>query len=173
MTNGVMTSVQEMPTTTDTSWFAYHTARPAALNARPTVAFTTAESQLEITLSGSDADWVLPTLQAIAGLCRLDSNWDTYEALPIQTDQLQSALVFMQYFSSLDIPNPVVVPTNDGGIQFEWDLPSAEIEIRTMPGRNMSCFIEGRNRQHSTEAIPLNNPSRLFSLAKLLSQRPG
>ena len=172
MTNGV-TSVLEAPMATDTSWFAYGATRPTALSPQPRVALLTEEARLEVTLTGNDAGWVLPTLQAIAGLCRLDRDWDSYGGLPVRTDQLQSALTFIQYLSGCDIPTPMVVPTNDGGIQFEWDLPAAEIEIRTAPGRHISSCIEGRNGRPTSETIPLNDPSRLLALAKLLAQRAG
>lgn len=68
-----------------------------------------------------------PTLETIR---HLEPNWNGYGALPISPDVIDRAAVFLD-----TVATPLmIVPTNDGGVQFEWEVPGVKyLEVECLP----------------------------------------
>lgn len=93
--------------------------------------------------------WLFPTLSALANALALSPNWDSYGGRPADLKALSRALQTLDQLMGKDTIVPTVVPTAEGGIQFEWHTRGIdlEIEIPPMGPSSVSC----QNRQDNTE----------------------
>lgn len=99
--------------------------------------------KLRITLVGSGAEpssfWsVIATLKR---LTRLTPNWDSYGAEPLRAIAVRRGLELLIPFLRDDIPEPTVVPTREGGLQFEWHRQGVDVEVVIPPAGPPSYFI--------------------------------
>lgn len=93
--------------------------------------------------------WLFPTLKAMAGVLALPSNWDSYGARPMDLGAFSTALRTLDRVMGKDTLAPTVVPTAEGGIQFEWHTHGIDLEIEIPPvGPSYASF---QNRQDNTE----------------------
>jgi hypothetical protein len=75
----------------------------------------------------------------IGQITKLGKNWDSFGSHPIEmecikiTVRILLAIIEWQESINLDIPAPFVVPTPDGGIQFEWKNKKKYLEIAMLP----------------------------------------
>lgn len=82
----------------------------------------------------------------------LDEGWDTYGAPRIGYETGSFALQALARFQQPGLPNPSVVPVAGGGIQFEWHLPSVDLEI------HFSAPYEGEFRYERVGSAPASGP---------------
>lgn len=77
--------------------------------------------------------WLGRVKHRIGELAQLPPNWDSYGALPV--DPRIPALVedLVEWFAVDDMPPPDVFATSDGGVQVEWHIRRANIEIEVAP----------------------------------------
>lgn len=67
-------------------------------------------------------------VQDIGRLMALEKNWDSYDAPPIDPHIAIAAMKFWLINFGARFPKPWVVPTNEGGIQFEWHKGGLDVE---------------------------------------------
>lgn len=104
-----------------------------------------------IRVLGAVPAWLEPTAAVLEELLWLDSNWDSYGALPVDVDQAFTVLELLGRVMNNDTPHPQLVPTNRGGVQVEWHRSGIDVEIETlMPGR-LSVSYEDSNRDEESE----------------------
>jgi hypothetical protein len=87
---------------------------------------------LEIELNGEEPQWFRSTLENLATLLRLPTNWNSYGAPPIDPDLAIAGLRLLAATMEDDTPPPVVVPTHRGAIQFEWHMRGLDLEVNVL-----------------------------------------
>jgi len=87
--------------------------------------------------------WLNKTLDDLAILLRLPSDWDHYDARAIDP---QAALMTARFLCSAlreDSIPPKLVPTVRGNIQLEWYNDKAELEVEVgAQGPLTACFVD-------------------------------
>ncbi len=67
-------------------------------------------------------------------------DWNTYGSPPIAQRAIQAAHRLLETGRIQGAPVPQIVPTSDGGIQFEWHLPGRRLEIEIDEEGTMEYF---------------------------------
>ncbi len=140
-----MTSAGTIATLSELGVQDFETSSTEAIGARHTLTgdqrvvrfFLTFNSGDRLTVilvgSGNEPVWLWRVMDAIKRLCRLPSNWDSYAATPLTAEAVRRSLTVLPSILPNDAPNPSVVPTRDGGLQFEWHRRGIDLEIRVPP----------------------------------------
>jgi hypothetical protein len=76
----------------------------------------------------------------ISYLRTLPPGWNTYGSPAIAGQAIDRALQILEALRISGIRMPQIVPTSDGGIQFEWHLPTRRLEIEFDDEGNMGFF---------------------------------
>jgi hypothetical protein len=73
-------------------------------------------------------------LATIRRLAQLRPDWDSYGAKPLSQIAVHRVLTkLLPILLRDDIPEVAIVPTRDGGLQFEWHRLGIDVEIRVPP----------------------------------------
>jgi hypothetical protein len=85
-------------------------------------------------------EWLLDSLNDIVRLRALPAGWDSYGSPSLSDAVARSAMTLLGLIARARVPRPDIVPTNAGGIAFEWStrLHSIEVEINS-PGQGHLC----------------------------------
>ena len=84
-----------------------------------------------IVINSSEAPprWLPDVIYALQRCLYLDSDWDSYGARKIELYNVISAIKLLLDVIQDSTPKPIVVPTNSGGIQYEWHRNGIDLEI--------------------------------------------
>jgi hypothetical protein len=111
-----------------------------------------ADRVLRITIEDAVAMKVMvPVARRIGELLRLPANWDSYGARTIRLELVQAGLELLGRTVRAGTPPPAVVPTGRGGLQFEWHLPHADLEIEVTSASRFAFVFEDTRTGESTE----------------------
>ena len=83
------------------------------------------------------ANWLPGVLATIEGFRRLEANWDSYGAEPLTPRAIEQAEAFVRCLAT----DLTVVPTNRGGVGFEWDACDVSLEVNIHPGGDIRVLI--------------------------------
>ena len=90
---------------------------------------------LVIDQEGVEPGWFSTVVDRLGKLLLLPQNWDSYGAYPVDPQSAGAALELLARIMAPDTPAPDVIPTNRGGIQLEWHMPTIDLEVRVLhPG---------------------------------------
>lgn len=80
---------------------------------------------------GYAAPWFRTAVTRLEYLAKLDPDWDSYGAKPIQTDKAISTVAFLADVAATtpNIASPSIVPLPDGGVQVEWHCGGIDLEV--------------------------------------------
>lgn len=127
---------------------------------------------LVLKLRGNEPKWFADAVTVLAGLVALPSNWDSYGARRINSATIQYSIqllwALVDYFTSL--PRPNVVPTPQGGVQFEWHLSHADLEVEVLAPGRVDVAFEHYSRGVEWEAELTSDLNRLLqAVAELVA----
>lgn len=100
---------------------------------------------------GEIANSVVEIIPQIVELLRLEPNWDSYGACAIDVRTVMSAIRVISILMRKDTPNPSVIPTSRGGIQFQWELGSKYLEIEVFPPDKIEAYYFDSSKPESEE----------------------
>ena len=89
--------------------------------------------------------WLGRVKKRIKELAKLPANWDSYDALPVDPRIPALTEELVEWFAVDDMPPPDVFATNDGGLQIEWHIRRANIEIEISPTEGTSIYFHDLN----------------------------
>jgi hypothetical protein len=139
---------------------AFTSDQPQLLTGEPrpvpfAITFPTGESvQITLLRSGEEPSvhWlVFGSLQKLAGL---PTGWDSYGARPLNPRAVYRSVGLLTSIVPPGAPEPSVVPTRDGGVQFEWHRRGIDVEVRVPPVGEVSFIVADPNEEHEGEGIP-------------------
>lgn len=73
--------------------------------------------------------WQRQAINKVIRLSELQENWDSYGTPAPCPETINKAIVLIRNLPIEDLPVPEVIPTAGGGVQFEWDGITKELEI--------------------------------------------
>jgi len=74
-----------------------------------------------------------PSLEKIVQLAELPPGWDSFGGPPLQQQAIESALFVLKLAERIGLPAPHLGPVSGGGIQLEWRVQSAWLEMYAWP----------------------------------------
>jgi hypothetical protein len=115
----------------------------------------TASARADELLIGQPPPWLDAAAAKLGGFVRLPADWDSYGARPISFATVRDAWELLAGLCRLGVSAPTIVPTAQGGVQFEWDLPGVELELGLEPGgRMLAIFDDDRGESWERELPP-------------------
>jgi hypothetical protein len=72
--------------------------------------------------------WFRPVLSRFHAATALAPGWDSYAAVPVTTNSVQKAMVFLASVLEPRSTPPTVVPLSDGGVQLVWHRNEVDVE---------------------------------------------
>ena len=100
--------------------------------------------------------WGKAALQKMAGFENLKRNWDTYDALPIEPENICLALKLLEGIISSKTPEPDIFPVPDGGIQFEWGNEKYDLEVEVSEPQGVMVLFEDEEGHTNTWGKPVS-----------------
>jgi hypothetical protein len=100
-----------------------------------------------------EVDWQADAIRAKMQdlLDRLEDGWDSYGASAPQRHLFDAGLRLIEGLLHTDIAAPDVIPTNKGGVQFEWSVGSRELEIEVVGADRFEVFFEDETTGETVE----------------------
>lgn len=117
------------------------------------------------------ADWALQAATELTELLNLPPGWNSYAAKPIERRTVQAAWDVLSRFMLATTPPPAIVPTNRGGVQFEWHTDRADLEISVYSPFQSEVFFEDLGSQERWEGTLPHVAARLERAIVGLSAR--
>ena len=116
--------------------------------------------------------WMEPTLAAVLQLIKLPPNWDHRGARPVSSGVAKQGIGLLCRTVPFSAPDPDVVPTVAGGLQFEWHQHNVDIELEVQPDLRVHLYWRDRlaAREQEAELWP-HRPVALEEALDLLTQR--
>jgi hypothetical protein len=113
-----------------------------------------------------------PTLAAVLHLIKLPPNWDHRGARPVSSGVAKQGIGLLCRTVPFSAPDPDVVPTATGGLQFEWHQHNVDIELEVRPDHRVHLYWRDRlaAREQEAELWP-HRPVALEEALDLLTQR--
>lgn len=139
---------------------AYPQAKRQLLTGEPrplpfTINFPSGDS-VEVSLIGSGEEpsshWRI--FAALKQLAQLERNWDSYGALPLNPRAVRRSVGLLASIVPAIAPEPTVVPTRDGGVQFEWHRRGIDVEVKVPPAGDVEFLIATSEVEIEDTGIP-------------------
>ena len=86
--------------------------------------------------------WWTEAIQRIGMLMDLSDNWDSYGAKAPNVSIAHCAVDILQEIALPGIPQPAIVPTPRGNIQFEWHEQGIDLELEVLSQAKISVSFE-------------------------------
>lgn len=101
--------------------------------------------------SGSEPTSLWHVLASLQRLAALSPGWDSYGAKPLNPSAVRRALNLLPLLLPEYAPEPSVVPTRDGGVQFEWHRRGIDLEVKVPPTGPISYLVADAERGEERE----------------------
>jgi hypothetical protein len=120
---------------------------------------------------GKAPRWLKSAIQTLNELLSLPANWDSYGARPIDPTTAIFSLKLLSEVMSPNVPVPLVVPTNRGGVQLEWHTRGIDLEIEVQQPERISVCYEDHRLEDEWEEELTSDLTRLSDALSELSRR--
>jgi hypothetical protein len=117
-------------------------------------------------------EWLSRTEEAIESLLTLPENWDSYGARVIEARIVRAAIELLRSIVQLDTPQPVIVPTNRGGIQIEWHTRGIDLEIEITADGEVRVLY-GNPQENAEEEFELGSDLKPLTDLTAKVSHPG
>jgi hypothetical protein len=114
------------------------------------------------------ADWEGYALSRLRDLVLLPSDWDGEGSQMIGALAVERSLHLIRVLVDSAAPLPSLAPTQEGGVSFEWSVPSLTLEIEALPTPNPGYTLFFRRTTGESWEGPLGEEPD--DLSKLLWQ---
>lgn len=105
-----------------------------------------------VTLPDNPPSWMVPTVEALGELLALPPNWDAYGAPRVDPAFALAAMRLAWETFPDNTPQPSVVPTSSGGLQFEWHTRNIDLEIEFLSPSRLHVLCEDLRSGQSWES---------------------
>lgn len=116
------------------------------------LAFANGENiKLNLTGSGMEPSALWRLFDSFQQISALPRGWDSYGAQPLSKTAVLRSVNLIHSLLSEIAPEPTVVPTRDGGVQFEWHHRGIDLEMKVPPTGPMSFLFVDTNTGEEKE----------------------
>jgi hypothetical protein len=113
--------------------------------------------------------WLGRVKSPLRDLAQLPANWDSYGASPVDPRVLPIAETLIEWFAVDDMPPPDLFATVEGGVQMEWHIRRANVEIEITPDGTSIYFHDLNSGDPWTRPV---SPADLQLVRRRLLERP-
>jgi hypothetical protein len=107
-----------------------------------TLEFYTGERmRVELHGSGHEPTSFWCVMAALKRLAQLAPSWDSYGARPLDPSSVRRFFSLLPVLLPEHAPEPTIIPTREGGIQFEWHRHGIDLEVKIPPSGPISQFF--------------------------------
>ena len=99
-------------------------------------------TRLTIGLAVPPPTWFKGVLDRLEHLLSLPANWDSFGAQAVEVRKVAHALRFLSEVMTDETPSPEIVPTPDGGLQFEWHKGRIDLEVEVVSATRIMAGFE-------------------------------
>jgi hypothetical protein len=128
--------------------------------------------ELQIVFQGSGHEpssfWMV--MDSIKRLAELPVGWNSYNSQPLSVQAVTRSFGLLPILLLDDVPTPAVVPTHDGGLQFEWHRSGVDFEVRVPPTGPVSYFFADANSGSEGEREGTMDPESVRAALAHISQ---
>lgn len=86
--------------------------------------------------------WIHKVVSKLNEFLNYEEDWDSYGAELIDFNSSVFVLEMLRELVDMDIPEPSIVPSSDGGIQLEWHIKDTSLELKMMPNRDVEYYFD-------------------------------
>ena len=113
-------------------------------------------------------NWFDPLVQGFVDALALPPNWDSYNAVAIDSKTVHDAINFIETVLAPTSPAPRVMPLASGGVQLEWHRKGIDLEVIFDPAEEPLFFCKNRvNGEESEHELPKHSSLLASIIASL------
>ncbi|MEJ7810679.1 MAG: hypothetical protein WKG32_09760 [Gemmatimonadaceae bacterium] len=101
--------------------------------------------------SGQEPSSLWRVLESFRRLSKLPAGWDSYGAQPLSATAVRRCFNLFSALLPDDAPEPTVIPTRDGGVQFEWHRRGIDLEVKVPSAGPISYLFVDANTGEERE----------------------
>lgn len=130
----------------------------AAANGGNSAVFASARADLASGVSSSVTSAAIPrwneaVLNRLGQLSALQIGWDGFTASPVRPDVAFFASQFLFDVMSEDSKPPTILPLHSGGLQIEWHVDAADVEVSVTGPFEIAAWSRDRTTGEETEFV--------------------
>ena len=115
--------------------------------------------------------WWVSTLSRITDILALPENWDSYGAAKPDPQLAYHAVDLLQQIAQPDMPQPSIVPTVQGGVQFEWHTRGIDLEVEILSPIEINVYYyDASNDDEWEDRLDYNLTSLSEKVRELLTR---
>lgn len=126
---------------------------------------------IEIVLEKKPPNWISQIAEVLSSYRWLPNNWDSYGARGTNFRCIVVAIQILARIVDEKTPKPSVVPTTQGGVQFEWHTKGIDLEIEICPTMRIFAAFEDNQQKEEWEGEITEDFSLLESIIETLASR--
>jgi hypothetical protein len=136
--SSVFGAIDSIPTDISGSSSTLFGVPTSTVDVTPRLEWSPRRESQSSTLSGALASavdvnpWLVRSLQRLAELARLKTDWDSYGSPKPSADALSSVIGLLLAVQEEPIGEPEIVPASGGGISLVWENGARELEIEVL-----------------------------------------
>lgn len=115
--------------------------------------------------------WISHIAEVLSSYIWLPNNWDSYGARGTDFKCILVAIQILARIVDEHTPKPSVVPTTQGGVQFEWHVNGIDLEIEIQPSFRLFAAFEDHQLQEEWEGEITEDYSPIESIIEKLASR--
>jgi hypothetical protein len=126
---------------------------------------------VEVVEEGEEPDWLRQVVGRLLELLRLGPGWDSYAARAVNPGAVAASLALLGHLMKQAPEAPQIVPTVRGGVQLEWHLEDADVEIEVSPEGVYGGAIEDHVGSFELEVPETSDPVQVAGLTARVWRR--
>jgi hypothetical protein len=84
---------------------------------------------ITISFEAKEPDWLVGWMKRLSMALNLPEDWDSYGASRVKSTAALGAVAFVLQNIEPGIPVPTILPHRSGGVQLDWHVGDAELEV--------------------------------------------
>lgn len=96
---------------------------------------------IEVYGCGEEPSTFWRVMGALQRLTKLAPSWDSYGSQPLNPSAVTRVFKFLDLLLPENAPEPTIIPTRDGGVQFEWHRRGVDLEVKVPPSGPIAQFF--------------------------------
>ena len=117
--------------------------------------------------SGEEPTAFWKVMSAFKRLAKLTPNWDSYKAQPLSPVAVRRSFDLLTTLLRDDVPEPTVIPTSEGGLQFEWHRQGVDVEVHVPPSGPTAYLIVDEDAGTEKESQGIDRAAILAAFGRM------
>jgi hypothetical protein len=128
------------------------------------------EGIIKITLRVDMPEWLPDVISRMVDFRYLPGNWDSYGAKPVDLSIFLSVIRILPEIVMPETPCPSICPTNNGGIQLEWNENGRDLEVEFVAADRVQVIFEDGRKTEEREISLIGSLTELREMVNAISE---